>query len=105
MSWQDWLLAFGLTQLIEVPIWLVAAWRLSIPRRLLIAFGASTITHPILWFAFPWESWPYVPTLLLGEGFVIVVEALFAKSLGLRDAWLWSIFANATSVAIGALIF
>lgn len=101
MTWPE---AFVITQAIELPIWLAAARRLSVPRRFLIAFGSSSITHPILWLVFPWESWPYLPTVILGESFVVVVEALFAKWLGVPNPWLWSLFANATSVAIGLLL-
>ena len=83
---------------------LAAAHRLGIPRRFLIAFGSSAITHPFLWFVFPWESWPYLPTVILGEVFVVISEALFAKWLGVPRPWLWSLFANATSLCIGLLL-
>ena len=107
MSWQDWLQAFLLTQVIEVPIWLAAARRVRLPRRLLVAVGASTVTHPVLWFAIPWgrlDPSQYWPTVAVAEAVVVAVEAAFAKVLGVRDAWLWSLCANATSVGLGLLV-
>ena len=103
MNWQLWLYAFLITQVIEVPIWLVAGCRLGASRMILLALGSSAITHPIVWFAFPWETWPYLPTAILAETFAVLVEAHFAKWLGVSNPWLWSILANASSLGIGLL--
>lgn len=49
-----WFWAFVFTQAVEVPIYVaVLGLRRRVPRgRLLaLAFGASALTHPILWFA------------------------------------------------------
>lgn len=104
MNWELWLQAFLLTHTIEIPIWLIASRRLSVPRRCLVVFGPSTITHPVVWFAFPWDAWPYLPTLLLAEAFAVAVEALYVRWLGVRRPWAWSLAANSASLGIGLLI-
>lgn len=98
-----WLSAFLLTQAVEIPIWIAAAWRLGRKRSSLIAFGTSALTHPLLWFAIPWDRWPYGPTLIGSELAVVIVETLFARALGLKRAWLWALIANSASLAVGLL--
>lgn len=91
-----WAAAFLLTQLVEVPI-----YGYALRGRLLIAFGASTITHPIVWFVIQ-PLWPgrYHHGALLAEAFAITVEAIYLYRAGdLRRAWAWSLGANAASVA------
>ena len=98
-----WLSAFLLTQLVEMPIWLAAARRLGWKRAFLIAFGTSALTHPLLWFAIPWDRWPYEPTVIGAEIAVVIVETLFAGALGLKRPWLWALIANGASIAAGTL--
>ena len=70
---QTWFWAFLFTQLVEVPIYAVGL-RVS----LLAAFGASAITHPLLWFViFPYLHLPYVWLIVVGEGFAWLVEAVY----------------------------
>jgi len=91
-----WLAAFLLTQLVEVPIY---GWALR--GRLLVAFTASAITHPIVWFVIQ-PLWPgrYYQGVLVAEAFAIAVEAIYLQRAGnLRRAWAWSLGANAASVA------
>lgn len=97
---QAWLWAFAFTQMVEVPIYSV-----GLRVGLLPAFGASAITHPILWFAiFPHLQLPYVWLLVVGEGFTFLVEAgYFALLFRRRRAWLWSAVANAASFGTGML--
>lgn len=104
MNWELWLQAFLLTHVIEIPVWLLASRRLSVPRRFLVVFGPSCITHPVVWCAFPWDAWPYLPTLVLAEAFAVVGEALYVRWLGVAHAWRWSLAANAASLGIGFLI-
>jgi hypothetical protein len=101
-----WLGAFLLTQAVEIPIYLRGARRLPLRRRWILAAGASTLTHPLLWFAVPWASDvpPYWVKLAGGESAVIAVEALFCGRLGLRRPWLWSAAANLASVAAGVAL-
>lgn len=92
-----WLSAFLLTQLVEVPI-----YGYALRGRLLLAFGASALTHPIVWFAIQ-PLWPgrYHQGVLVAEAFAVIVEALYLRRFGaLRRAWAWSLAANAASVAV-----
>jgi hypothetical protein len=109
---RGWLAAFLVTQAVEVPIYLVGlrGVRRSAPVRVAAAFGASAVTHPVVWFAVPalfaaaWpEAWPggYVVSVAVAEAFAVAVEALGLNLLGLRRAWLWSLVANAASTTIG----
>ena len=69
-----WWQAFLLTQLVEIPIYLYAGRSLPRMNRIALAFGASAVTHPFVWFAFPWQQWPYVPTAVAAEFFAIAIE-------------------------------
>jgi len=97
---EAWLWAFLFTQMVEVPIYAV-----SLRVGLLPAFGASAITHPLLWFAiFPHLDLPYLWRVVIGEAFAILVEAgYFALLFRRRRAWLWSAVANAASCGTGML--
>jgi hypothetical protein len=122
-------LAFAVTQLVEVPIYLRAlrgdargAGARSLGVRMVIAFGASAITHPIVWFVMPSavmalygaalrEGAPALGevgrTLLYGtvaEGFAVLAEALYLRGLGVRRALAWSLGANAASVIVGTVV-
>ncbi|HWB78373.1 MAG TPA: hypothetical protein VG755_25585 [Nannocystaceae bacterium] len=96
-----WLVAFAITQAVETPIYVRAQPGVPWPRRIAVAFGASTITHPLVWLAprDAFESW--VGYVLVAEAFAIVVEALWLRAFGVARAGWWSLFANAASVAIG----
>ncbi|MBL8913712.1 MAG: hypothetical protein JNM17_23625 [Archangium sp.] len=97
---RGWLVAFALTQALEMPIY----WRIS--RSWRVAFFASAITHPIVWFVFPslaaWIPWSAV--VLLAEGFAVVVEAWWLKSNGVERALFWSLVTNAFSATCGLLL-
>lgn len=69
---------------------------------MLIAFGASTITHPIVWFVFPrLITGSYWTMVAAAETFAVVVEALYARAFGLRYALAVSLLANAASALLG----
>ena len=104
MSLNDWSGAFLLTQLIEVPIYLRAARSLPMLKRAAYALGASTITHPIIWFCVPWETMPYATLVILAEGFAIGTEGLWGSYWRVPRPWLTSLVANATSLAVGLII-
>jgi hypothetical protein len=104
MSTNEWTGAFLLTQMIEVPVYLLASRALPKPRRAFYAFGASAITHPIIWFCLPWSSGPYVPLLIIAETFAVVVEALWSRWWNVRRAWSFSLLANASSACLGFAI-
>lgn len=93
-----WLLAFTFTQLVEVPLYV----RLLgvAPLR---AFGASALTHPLVWFVLvPRLPFVYLANAALAELFAIGVEALyFARSFGPKRAVSASLVANLASVTLG----
>lgn len=93
-----WLVAFFFTQLFEMPIY----WKASGSLR--VAFFASAMTHPIVWFVFPMlmdhgvEYWPMV---LLAETFAVLGEASWLRFNGVPRPLLWSVVANSCSVGCG----
>jgi hypothetical protein len=103
-----WLSAFGLTQVVEMPIY-VRALREGerptierLPLALAIAFGASALTHPIVWFVIP-ELIPgdWLTMVIVAELFAITAEAVWLRAFGLPRALAWAGFANAASVLVG----
>lgn len=100
-----WLAAFALTQIVEMPIYVRALRKKTIERlpvALAIAFGASALTHPIVWFVFP-ELIPgaWLTMVLAAEAFAIATEALWLRAFGLDRALAWAGFTNAASVLVG----
>ncbi len=96
-----WLRAFLFTQLVEVPIY-VRALDCSIP----VAFGASAITHPVVWFGIfsPWIDADYGSRVIAAELFAWLVEAAcFAFLFRKRRALLWAFVANGASASAGFL--
>ncbi len=96
----QWLIAFAFTQAVEVPIYLRAGagWR--------AAFLASALTHPFVWFGFPYVrklGLDYSETLILVECFAIGVETVWLSARGAKRAFYWSLLANLTSVTLGFL--
>lgn len=120
----SWLSAFAFTQLLEVPIYLAAFARdgasvpADRPRRVGLAFLASALTHPYVWFVFPlvfysaaWDALGrrapaliehrYALFFVVAEAFAVLVEALLLRACGLRRALAWALLANATSAGLG----
>ena len=117
----DWLQAFAFTQLVECPIYFLAL-RAHIEERgprLAVAFGASALTHPIVWFVIPPLVYKTFPTLhqqpllgttaawvvmaLVAETFAVVAEASYLRQFKLEHPWRWSLGANGASVVLGLL--
>lgn len=120
-----WLIAFAFTQLVEVPVYVRALERQrvarSLPATAAIAFGASLLTHPVVWFVIP--SWwtrlylsvidrapqmtlsspmaRYVAMAVVAETFAVLVEAAYFRAWELRRALAWSLAANALSLTLG----
>jgi hypothetical protein len=93
-----WLFAFSITQAVEVPIYWLAH---RAPMRFPKAFGASLLTHPILWLLFPLFAKPsYWTAAVFAELAVVVVEALYTRAFGVRRAWAWSLGANTASCVV-----
>ncbi len=99
----DWLIAFFFTLLIEVPIWLCWMREKSLRLRWFVAIGASTITHPCLWFLFPWESGDYLTLLITAETAVFLVEGVWALAFKVKRPFLLSFCANAVSCTAGLI--
>ena len=95
-----WLIAFVFTQMVEVPI-----YSRGLRVGVLPAFGASAITHPILWFViFPYLPLPYLGLVVAGEAFAFLAEgAYFAFIFRRQRALLWSALANGASFGVGLL--
>ena len=102
-----WLVAFAVTQLVEIPIYLRAqsaqVGDASYARRLAVAFGASALTHPVVWFVVPalWRGHSYVAMVLFAEAFAVLAEALWLSRFRIPSALGYSLAANAASVAVG----
>ena len=101
----QWFQAYLITQLVEIPIYIFGARKLRAGKRWLFAAGASSLTHPFLWFAIPWESVDYWPTVIVAECTIILIEGLYGKSLGVPHPFLWSLTANTASVLTGILLW
>ena len=92
------------TQLVEVPIYLQVLpgnrWKAG-----LVAFGASALTHPVVWFVFP-RLLPhhYLGMATIAELFAVGVEALYlCVWLKPWKALAASLVANGASLGLGLL--
>ncbi len=103
-----WLRAFALTQVMEMPVYALAQRGRPWPRRLVVGFLASAITHPFVWFLFP-ALMPgreqYWTMVVLAETFALFAEAAWMSTNGVRYALWWSLAANATSFGTGVLFW
>ena len=101
-----WLNAFLFTQAVEVPIYLYA-----LPRErwaILVAFGASALTHPLVWYFFPvlfdyWEPQGFLMMAIFAEAFAVFAEAMWLSRFQVKHAFLWAFVANMSSVGLGKL--
>jgi hypothetical protein len=93
-----WLLAFVFTQIVEVPIYVR-----GLRCRPHLAFCASALTHPIVWFGFFHPAVPgsHLVRVIAAELFAWLAEAAYFRLLGFRQAWWWSLVANASSLGAG----
>ena len=103
-----WAAAFVLTVLVETPIVAVAVrgQGRTLARGAGLALLANAITHPALVRLLPRLMRLDLPTLLVAEAAVVVVEAaLYARGVPVSAgrALAVSLLANAASFAIGAL--
>jgi hypothetical protein len=116
--WSGWIPAFGLTCVIEVPVYLVMfqvfgmvdspaehRGRLGRGRAALLALGVNAITHPLFW----WVALRLDGTaaLIVGELVVVCVEGLLIFAVLRRRplvCLLCSLVANVTSAVLGSAI-
>lgn len=110
MSVGAWLSAFAMTTCIEAPIVLAATRDLPVrwPRMLALIVFAQLVTHPLVWFVFP-----YIPgvtgftALVLSELWAWLAEAcFFAVTVPMRPSRALGVagVANGISFAIGVLL-
>jgi hypothetical protein len=96
-----WLSAFLFTQLVEMPI-----YRRGLGVSWLAAFGASALTHPIVWFVIFHDAvrWDYTTKAVAAELFAWLAEAAYFRfCFGRKKALVWALLANAASVALGLI--
>ena len=111
-----WLAAFLFTEAVETPIYTWAlrdlregreqdqAAQAKLARAIAIAFAASALTHPIVWFVMPrLIPGDYLTMVAVAEAFAVLAEAAWMRAFGLRRALLWALFANAASLCLGLL--
>jgi hypothetical protein len=94
---QAWLLAFAFTQAVEIPIYRRAG------APLWVAFAASALTHPVVWFVFPLLDLPWLWMVLCAELFAWLAEAAWLRWHGVRRPLWWSLLANGASLSLGLL--
>lgn len=116
MSWTlRWLVAYCFTHLVEMGVY-VNALGLSgdtarpMRERLAIAFGASAITHPLVWFAIPDACYElglshWWTIVAIAEAFALIAETLWLAAFGVRRAFFWSFFANGSSYLVGLFCY
>ncbi len=104
---QQWLAAFALTQAFEVPVYALALSGAHRSRAevFMVAFGASALTHPVVWFVMPWlVGEPLWLSIALSEVFAVGVEAAWLAAWKLRAPLRTALIANATSFLVGGAI-
>jgi hypothetical protein len=100
-----WAFAFALTQLFEMPVYWFALRPRPARERLAIGFGASLLTHPLVWVFILLPIGTYDGRLLPAEVFAWLAEAAWLRRFGVRDALGWSLVANGTSYGLGSLVY
>lgn len=95
-----WLAAYAFTQLVEVPIYVAATRGRSLAQRLAIAFGASAVTHPFVWFVWPELVRPYLLFVVVAEVFAIAVETAWLAAFDVKKPLAWALGANLVSVGL-----
>lgn len=109
-----WLSAFFVTSCIEAPLYAVACRSRQSPRPMrwpsvvVVALGASAITHPPLWFGLIWLDQTHLPndlewtvSVAVAELAVVAVEGAWLRLWRVPFAWRWAFGVNAASVAVG----
>ena len=97
-----WLRAFLLTELIEAPIYCFGLRNWPWPIRFVWAFGASLLTHPIVWWSITTFGQDRYWRIVTGsELFAVLTEAVYLRVLGVPRAFEWSLVANGTSYGFG----
>lgn len=118
---RGWVSAFLFTQAVEIPVYVLAMRRAlerevarrprGLPLQLAVAFGASAITHPIVWFvisglppSFQDPGPAYIEYVVRAESFALIVEAFYfylVCGITFGRALVWSLLANGLSAGLG----
>lgn len=117
MSWTlRWLVAYCFTHLVEMGVYVNALEKSAngserpMRERLAIAFGASAITHPLVWFAIPDACYElglshWWTIVAIAEAFALIAETLWLAAFGVRRAFVWSFVANGSSYLVGLFCY
>ena len=104
-------MAFTLTQVIEITVGMLL-WKdekVSSIRKIATLFGASLITHPMVWFVFPEirdeGGYSYGEYLLMAESYAYGVEALYYYAFRIKRPILLSVLANSCSFLTGVFLY
>ena len=113
MTPPGWPAAFALTLLLETPVYAPALWRSFGPRTPLVILLLNAVTHPVVWFVFPYST-PWWTGFAAAELFAWLVEAALLAALGKARfsrepipagrAVLLALSANALSAGAGLLL-
>jgi hypothetical protein len=105
-----WLVAFGVTVAVEVPIVTLLLPRAGRPRgrRVALALVAQAASHPAVWFVFPELPLRYAALIALAESWAVLSEAAIYRALGdgvgWRRAFGVSLLANGASYLVSLLL-
>ncbi len=94
-----WFAAFVFTQIVEIPI-----YRRTLHVGFWAAFGASAITHPLIWLFMRSQVWhaSWLVQVAVVELFAWLGEAAYFRlALRRQRVLLWSFVANAASFGLG----
>ena len=101
------MVAFAITQAVEIPVYLWFSRRLPVARRWIHAVGASTLTHPVVWFAVPWQQVEtmegYWKAAAVAEVAVVAVESVYGRLLGVPRPVSAAVVANGASFVTGLM--
>ena len=105
-----WLVAFLLTQSVEMGVYVNAPGpERPLRERLAIAFGASAITHPIVWFVITPLYGPLGLTwwqaVGIAEAYAVAMEAVWLMFFGHRPIVAAGAAAIANSLSFGIGLF
>ena len=109
LTLRTWLLAFLITQAIEVPIYTIALRHRGLSTASLLGVGASACSHPLVWFVIQPLMLPradYIAFVITAEVFAWAAEALYLRmaSVPWRSSLWISLVANSVSVTLGMVL-
>ncbi len=102
MAWYvaRWALAFAFTEVVEVGVYRHALGE-RVTQPWLRALLPSLVTHPFVWFAFPYLPLPWIWMVVLAETFAVLVEAALLWRWKVPWPLAWSLLANGLSLGLG----